>query len=135
VAVASHRQGPGGGGAGTSQRRWNERPALWEQEGFSWIDPNDADHNVFSFIRWSREREPRWSACATSRPWWARTTGSDCPAPAVWVEVLNTDDAAYGGSDVPDMGVVGAQELGWVGQPASARMTLPPLATVWLTPS
>jgi 1,4-alpha-glucan branching enzyme len=57
------------------------------------------------------------------------------PRAGRWVEVLNTDDAAYGGSDVPDMGVVGAEELGWVGQPASARMTLPPLATVWLTPS
>ena len=52
-----------------------------------------------------------------------------------WVEVLNTDDAAYGGSDVPDMGVVEAEALGWAGQPASARVTLPPLATVWLTPS
>jgi hypothetical protein len=32
------------------------------------------------------------------------------------------------------MGVVEAEELGWAGQPVSVRVTLPPLATVWLTP-
>jgi hypothetical protein len=31
------------------------------------------------------------------------------------------------------MGAVEAEELGWADQPASAGVTLPPLATVWLT--
>jgi 1,4-alpha-glucan branching enzyme len=118
-------------------RVYHERPALWEQdsvpEGFSWIDPNDADHNVFSFIRWSREHEPLVCLCN-----FAPVVGEDyrvgLPRAGRWVEIMNTDDAAYGGSDVPAVGVVEAEELGWAGQPASARVTLPPLATVWLTP-
>jgi 1,4-alpha-glucan branching enzyme len=56
------------------------------------------------------------------------------PTVGRWVEILNTDHAAYGGSDVPDTGVE-AEALGWAGQPASARVTMPPLATNWLTPS
>jgi 1,4-alpha-glucan branching enzyme len=32
------------------------------------------------------------------------------------------------------MGVVEAEAIEWDGQPASARVTLPPLATVWLAP-
>jgi len=34
---------------------YRDQPALWEQDfdwsGFRWIDPNDADHSVLSFIR------------------------------------------------------------------------------------
>jgi 1,4-alpha-glucan branching enzyme len=33
------------------------------------------------------------------------------------------------------VGGVEAEEIGWDGQPASARVTLPPLATVWLAPA
>jgi 1,4-alpha-glucan branching enzyme len=118
-------------------RVYREHKALWQQdarpEGFSWIDPHDVDHNVFSFIRWSREREPLVCLCNFSP-----VVGEDyrigLPRAGRWVEVLNTDDAAYGGSDVPDLGVVEAEALGWAGQPASVRVTLPPLATVWLTP-
>src|SRR5512132_302635 len=119
-------------------RVYRSRPALWQQdskpEGFSWIDPNDADHNVFSFIRWSREREPLVCLCNFSP-----VVGNDhqvgLPRAGRWVEVLNTDDAAYGGTNVGNMGVVESEAIEWDGQPASARVTLPPLATVWLTPS
>ena len=78
-------------------------------EGFSWIDPNDADHNVFSFIRWSREREPLVCLCNFS-PVVGKDHQVGLPRAGRWVEILNTDDAAYGGSDVPDMGVVEAEE-------------------------
>jgi 1,4-alpha-glucan branching enzyme len=119
-------------------RVYRERPELWEQDsvpnGFAWIDVNDADHNVFSFIRWSKTGEPLVCLCNFSP-----VVGEDyrvgLPRAGRWVEILNTDDAAYGGSDVPAIGVVEAEELHWTGQPASARVTLPPLATVWLTPS
>ena len=49
-----------------------------------------------------------------------------------WVEVLNTDAEAYGGSGVGNLGGVSAEEVPWHGRPASANITLPPLATVWL---
>jgi 1,4-alpha-glucan branching enzyme len=118
-------------------RVYRERPALWEQDsvpdGFSWIDANDVDHNVFSFIRWSKTGEPLVCVCNFS-PVVDQDYRVGLPRPGRWAEILNTDDAAYGGSDVPAMGVVEAQELDWAGQPASARVTLPPLATVWLTP-
>jgi 1,4-alpha-glucan branching enzyme len=119
-------------------RVYHEQPALWEQdslpEGFSWIDPNDADHNVFSFIRWSKKGEPLVCLCNFS-PVVGKDHQVGLPRAGRWAAILNTDDAAYGGSDVPDMGVVEAEPIEWDGQPASARVTLPPLATVWLTPS
>jgi 1,4-alpha-glucan branching enzyme len=43
---------------------------------------------------------------------------------------MNTDAAIYGGGDRGNMGGVVAEERGWMGQPFSAPMTLPPLSTL-----
>ncbi|MEU0037251.1 alpha amylase C-terminal domain-containing protein, partial [Streptomyces sp. NPDC006333] len=52
-----------------------------------------------------------------------------------WQETLNTDSARYGGSDVTNPDVVKPEPQAWHGRPASIRLTLPPLATVWLRPA
>ena len=49
-----------------------------------------------------------------------------------WREVLNTDAATYGGADVGNGGGVDAVAEGSHGLPASAVVTLPPLATLVL---
>jgi 1,4-alpha-glucan branching enzyme len=48
------------------------------------------------------------------------------------VEVLNTDSAHYGGSNLGNSGGVQSEPVPWHGQPHSIRLTLPPLAAVWL---
>jgi 1,4-alpha-glucan branching enzyme len=48
--------------------------------------------------------------------------------------VLNTDAPVYGGSGMGNLGEVIAVEEPAFGQPASATMVLPPLATVYLVP-
>ena len=49
-----------------------------------------------------------------------------------WREILNTDAAVYGGSDCGNAGGIEANPDASHGYPCSARVTLPPLATVWL---
>jgi 1,4-alpha-glucan branching enzyme len=56
------------------------------------------------------------------------------PAPGKWVEVLNTDSRFYGGSDVGNGLGLESEAVEWHGQPDSAEITLPPLATVWFVP-
>jgi 1,4-alpha-glucan branching enzyme len=56
------------------------------------------------------------------------------PVGGPWREVLNSDAAVYGGSDVGNAGIVQAEEFAWHGQPCSAEVTLPPLGVVWLVP-
>jgi len=51
------------------------------------------------------------------------------PCPGRWREILNTDAEGYGGSGVGNMGGVTALHEG---SRARARLTLPPLATIWL---
>jgi len=56
------------------------------------------------------------------------------PRAGRWRELLNTDAAIYGGSGVGNMGAVDAAEEEWHGRPASATITVPPLAVLWLAP-
>ncbi|HEV3398481.1 MAG TPA: 1,4-alpha-glucan branching protein GlgB, partial [Actinomycetes bacterium] len=118
-------------------RVYREHAALWEQdskpEGFSWIDPNDVDDNALSFIRWAADGRPLVCLCNFS-PVPRNDYRIGLPTVGRWVEVLNTDSQTYNGTNVGNMGVVEAEAIEWDGQPASARVTLPPLATVWLAP-
>jgi 1,4-alpha-glucan branching enzyme len=115
-----------------------QHPALWQQDsvpaGFGWIDPNDVDDNAISFIRWSADGEPLVCLCNFS-PVPRHDYRVGLPVAGNWDEVLNTDSELYGGSNVGNLGMITAEEITWDGQPASARVTLPPLATVWLAPA
>jgi 1,4-alpha-glucan branching enzyme len=122
---------------GDLNRVEGERPALWaldsSPDGFAWVDANDVDNNALSFVRWSAAREPLVCVCNFSPvPRYDYRVG--LPRAGRWVEVLNTDSELYGGSNVGNLGAIEAEEIAWDGQPSSARVTLPPLACVWLVP-
>jgi 1,4-alpha-glucan branching enzyme len=54
------------------------------------------------------------------------------PCGGYWRELVNSDAAEYGGSGVGNMGGVHAQREPRHGREWSVRVTLPPLAVVWL---
>ncbi len=114
---------------------YRSTPALWSQdfrpEGFSWIDADDADGNVFSFLRWAPDGTAL--ACVANFagvPHEAYRLG--LPHPGRWVEVVNTDAEVYGGSGVGNLGAVVATDEPRHAQPASTVLRLPPLGTLWL---
>jgi 1,4-alpha-glucan branching enzyme len=114
-----------------------EHPSLWQLDsspsGFDWIDANDVDNNALSFMRRSSAREPLVCVCNFSPvPRYGHRIG--LPQGGRWAEVLNTDSELYGGSNVGNLGMIEAEDISWDGQPSSARVTLPPLACVWLIP-
>ena len=116
-------------------RVYKESPALWAQDsdpaGFAWIDANDANRNVFSFLRRAPgEADLACVANFSAVPHHGYRLG--LPATGSWEEVVNTDADIYTGSGVGNLGVVAATEGEWCGQPAHADLVLPPLATVWL---
>ncbi|MEV0227175.1 alpha amylase C-terminal domain-containing protein, partial [Streptomyces sp. NPDC050704] len=114
-------------------------PALWERDtdpaGFAWIAGDAAEDNVFAFLRHDADGAPLLAVSNFSpvvRQAYRIGVPDDVPA---WHEILNTDLARYGGSDVTNPDPVKPDAQGWHGQPASIRLTLPPLATVWLRPA
>ena len=119
-------------------RTYREHRALWTQDfdpaGFSWIDANDADNNTFSFVR--RGADGSTLVCVanfSAVPHEGYRLGM--PAAGRWDELLNTDSDAYSGSGVGNLGSVQATDEPWHGLPASATLNVPPLGTLWLTPS
>jgi 1,4-alpha-glucan branching enzyme len=118
-------------------RIYRDTPALWQldtsPEGFGWIDSNDAQGNVLSFLRFGLEGGPL--ACIAN---FSALPHEDyrigLPQAGRWREVLNTDGDVYGGSGVGNLGGVEAIPEPWHGRPASARLTLPPLGVLWLAP-
>jgi 1,4-alpha-glucan branching enzyme len=56
------------------------------------------------------------------------------PCGGYYAELLNTDGACYGGSNVGNLGGVTAQSQPMHGMPFSLSLTLPPLATLILRP-
>jgi 1,4-alpha-glucan branching enzyme len=118
---------------------YRDTPALWsldtEGSGFAWIDANDSSNNVFSFIRFPKDPDDDPLVCVANFaavPHHGYRLG--LPRGGDWTEVLNTDADLYSGSGVGNMGVVRADGGEHHGQPASATVTLPPLATLWLRP-
>ncbi|MFN2489572.1 MAG: 1,4-alpha-glucan branching protein GlgB [Actinomycetota bacterium] len=115
--------------------------ALWSQdsapEGFKWIDANDADSNVVSFYRTGYYRTGSKSGhhlvcvCNLS-PVVRHHFRLGLPQAGAYHEVLNTDSATYGGSNVGNLGTVTAEDVPWHGLDHSAEITLPPLAVLWL---
>jgi len=112
-------------------------PALWaldsSPEGFRWIDANDAAGNVLSFLRFDGEGSV--IACIANfagEPHSRYRVG--LPRAGRWRELVNTDSRHYRGSGVGNLGAVEAVPESWHGQPASAELTLPPLAVLWLVP-
>ncbi len=105
-----------------------------EPEGFRWLDADDADHSVFTWLRQDGEAGPPVVVLCnfTPVPRHAYRVGLPCAGP--WREVLNTDAASYGGANLGNMGGVVAESVPANGQPASALVTLPPLATLYLVP-
>ncbi len=102
--------------------------------GFEWIDGGAADENVLSLVRRGPEGTRPIVALVNMAPVLREGYRTGLPLAGTWTEVLNTDAAPYGGSDAGNGGTVLANGEGMHGQPASAVLTLPPLAVLFLAP-
>ncbi len=118
-------------------RVYRSAPALWqldhEPRGFQWLIGDDSQNNVIAFLRWPSEGDPVAVAINFSgNPVGPYRIG--LPFAGEGVELLNTDAQEFGGSGVGNLGHIIARAEPHGGQPASADITLPPLAALWLTP-
>jgi 1,4-alpha-glucan branching enzyme len=113
------------------------QPALWERDfdpqGFWWLEPNDADNNVFAFTRVGDDG--RVLVCVMNlSPLPREGYRLGLPREGRWIEALNTDSSLYGGGDVGNMGGVATEPVPWHNQPQSAQLRIPPLGVLYLVP-
>jgi 1,4-alpha-glucan branching enzyme len=103
-----------------------------DPEGFAWIVGDDRSNSVFAFLRTSPgDIAPILVVCnMTPVPRERYRVG--VPKAAQWREIINTDAALYGGSNLGNGGVVEPIACPSHGRPCSLELVLPPLATLIL---
>jgi 1,4-alpha-glucan branching enzyme len=112
-------------------------PALHELDcepaGFEWIDADNAELSLFSYIR--RARDGSFVVVIVNfTPVVHHGFRVGVPAAARYREILNTDAARYGGSGVGSDDPVEVDEHPANGRAQSIALTIPPLAAVVLSP-
>jgi 1,4-alpha-glucan branching enzyme len=105
-----------------------------EPDGFDWIDCNDTDQSVLSYLRRGVNPDECAVIVCNFTPVVREAYRIGVPRRGFYRERLNTDSADYGGGNVGNLGGVTAQAVPWHGHSHSVSVTLPPLATLILTP-
>lgn len=116
-----------------------DEPALHEVDfdpsGFEWIHCDDRDNSVISFIRRSKNSGRIIMCVCNFTPTPRENYRIGAPIGGRWEEVLNSDDAVYGGSGMGNSSGLDAGAEGMSGRPYSIALTLPPLSTLYLKPA
>jgi 1,4-alpha-glucan branching enzyme len=116
-------------------RLYRTIPALHELDcepaGFEWLVMHDADRSVFAWLRKGREVHDRCLVVVNFTPEVHRHYRVQVPFSGFWREVLNTDAAIYGGTNVGNAGGVCTLQEGAVPE---VSLVIPPLAAIFLVP-
>ncbi|WP_420208582.1 1,4-alpha-glucan branching protein GlgB [Candidatus Electronema sp. JC] len=119
-------------------RIYKEEPALHENDydwqGFSWINANDSDNSVFSFIRRAKDSGDALLAVCNFTPIVRENYRIGAPQGGQWRELLNSDLECYWGSGISN-GAVSALPEPAFGFEHSLELTLPPLSVLILKPA
>ena len=117
-------------------RAYRHEPALHELDcdpaGFEWIDANDSQQSMLTFLRKSRHQKEIIAVVFNFTPVPRYNYRLGVPRPGYWREILNSDSESYGGEDFGNLGGVDADEIPMHGRPYSINVIVPPLGALFL---
>ena len=105
----------------------------FDPAGFEWIDCNDSENSVVSFIRRAKNGEIV-VAILNFTPVPRDGYRIGVPMAGAYDELVNSDGEMYGGSNLGNQGVVFTEAIASHGHAQSLRLNLPPLGCLWLKP-
>lgn len=98
-------------------------------EGFQWIDCQDADQSVISYVR--KAKDGSFVVIILNfTPVPRRGYRIGIPCGGAYRELFNSDSAYYGGGNVGNLGNIHSTTQPWMGFADSIEITLPPLAGI-----
>jgi 1,4-alpha-glucan branching enzyme len=106
----------------------------FDAAGFQWIDCNDSENSVVSFLRRAKDGADFVVAIVNFTPVPRNGYRIGVPAAGPYLEIVNSDSEAYGGSNVGNGGVVFTEPIASHGHEQSLRLSLPPLGFLLLKP-
>ncbi|PIE58331.1 MAG: 1,4-alpha-glucan branching enzyme [Desulfobulbus propionicus] len=119
-------------------RVYFHEPALheldYERTGFRWIDANDSDNSVFSFIRFAKNPDDFLVIICNFTPVVREKYRIGVPRWGQYRELINSDLDIYSGSQVTNPEYMHTDQERFHAMDQSLSLTLPPLATLILKP-
>jgi 1,4-alpha-glucan branching enzyme len=103
-----------------------------DPRGFEWVDCNDAPTSVVSLLRKGRNEDDCILVVCNFTPVTRLGYRVGVPSGGYWRELLNSDAREYNGTGTGNMGGTEAIAEKIHGRPYSLRLTLPPLAALFL---
>ncbi|WP_342365052.1 1,4-alpha-glucan branching protein GlgB [Jeotgalibacillus proteolyticus] len=103
-----------------------------DPEGFEWIDADNTEQSIFSFIRKGRRKNDTLVIICnfTNIPYDTFLVGA--PFEGKWQEIFNSDQEAYGGSNQPHNTNVDTEPVSIHNRKQALKISVPPLGmTVW----
>jgi 1,4-alpha-glucan branching enzyme len=120
---------------GELNRLYRQERALHELDteaaGFEWVEANDGDNSVYSFMRKSRNAEECILAVLNCTPVPRDNYRIGVDRDGYWREVFNSDADAFGGSGHGNGGGLHASPVPKHGRRFSLSMVVPPLGAVF----
>lgn len=115
---------------------YKDNKALWENdyepEGYEWIDADNCDESIFSFIRHDKKNNESLVFVCNYTPVVRYDFRIGVPKLGEYVEDFNTDNEIYGGSGQVIDDVLLAEEIPYNNQPYSVKIKVPPMAAIVL---
>lgn len=113
-----------------------DNKSLWQVDfdwnGFQWIDCNDNDNSIVSFIRKAEDSAEYLIAVCNFTPNVREGYRIGVPESGAYVEVFNSDAEEFGGSGVTNAKRLLTEDFPWHNRSHSITLTVPPLATIFL---
>lgn len=110
---------------------YKKKAPLWEQdcefEGFKWMDCNDKDKSIVSYVRFDKESNFLVMVCNFT-PGVHHDYKVPVPRSGSYKEIFNSDDPKYGGSGQVNGGTLKTVDETWLGEGQHLNLTIPPLA-------
>jgi 1,4-alpha-glucan branching enzyme len=121
---------------GELNRLYRTEPGLHRYDvdprGFEWIAADDIENSVYAFLRKGDAGDAPILAIFNGTPIPRFNYRLGVPGEGVWAEVLNSDAAAFGGSNHGNVGAAEATPVPSHGRLFSLNLTLPPLGALFL---
>jgi 1,4-alpha-glucan branching enzyme len=118
-------------------RIYRSEPALHQDhrpEGFEWLDCNDPQSTIISYMRWSEEWKDVVVVVANFTPVVRDHYRLAVPWPGSWRVLVNSDAPVYGGSGVVVPPVLETRPGHLHGRDQYVELSLPGLAVLILKP-
>jgi 1,4-alpha-glucan branching enzyme len=102
----------------------------FHHDGFAWIDANDSENSVLSFVRYDRKKKDTVLVICNFTPVPRYNYRIGVPSEGRWDEILNSDAKEYGGSGHGNFGGADAVLIPYHNEDYSINIVVPPMGVV-----